>query len=99
MPNRVYITRADHWEDGAESPIEVSEWREFVRANSEFKLVDPESGKARWRLHPYGETVFFEVVDGNVVVDDPDAYASSTLRFIAHQLGGKVQGKKGRPYF
>ncbi len=99
MPNRVYITRADHWENGDESPIEASEWRQFVRDNSEFQFVDSETGRARWRLHPYGKPVVFELHEGNVVTDDPDVYASSTFRFIAHQLDAEVQGNRGKPYF
>jgi hypothetical protein len=99
MANRVYITRADHWENGGDAPIELSEWQSFVKANTEFKLAEPGSNRARWRLHPYGKTVVLQLVDGNVVVDDPDDYATSTLRFIAHQLDAEVQGKKGKKYF
>lgn len=98
MGYAVYITRARHHREGAQSPIPQRDWRAVIAADPDLGMEDQASIRARWAGPSTVEDPTIEWADGNLFSLDPDPSVIRKLIDIAGLLGGRVQGDTGELY-
>ena len=112
MGYELHVTRAKNWTDSEARPITEAEWRAHVATDLELEVTGiaevttPEGellryenpGLARWRGHPRGEEVWFDLRHGRVVVKNPDELTIVKMVSVARALGAWVVGDDGETY-
>lgn len=110
----LHITRADDdWSRKDKPEIALREWQDCLAAQADFDVTgvaettNPETGEvirveqpgiAAWRGHSSGETVWFSLWRGNVVVKNPDPETVGEMCSMAAALNARVQGDDGEWY-
>ena len=110
--SNVYITRTRHRTEVRQTPIGQDEWLEAIENESEMqvrgaaqtttgageKVRYENEGLTAWKGHPVCRRVWFDLRDGNVVVEDPDRITIEKMRDMAGKLGAKVRSDDGKEY-
>lgn len=95
----VYITRAPHYLDGAQDPIDKEDWRALVASDPELSTPDPSvPDYALWNGETTVTTPWIDLADGNLFSRSPDHSFVRKLIDIAGRLGAHVQGEGGELY-
>ena len=103
--NRLYITRARDRTGGRQMPIRYHEWYKAVEEDPEMRMRGAagtttgaggaphreNKGLAAWTGHPACKRVWFDLRDGNVVVENPDRLTIQKMRDVARKLGASVR--------
>lgn len=99
MGHDVYITRAPHFLDGAQDPIDKQDWRALVASDPELSMPDPAvPDYAVWSGQTGVRTPWIDLADGNLFSRSPDHSFVRKLIDIAGRLGARVQGEGGELY-
>lgn len=105
----LHVTKAEHWTEAEQSPIEMSAWLSLVASDPEL-AVSPHASYDReveekveranavlWRGHPEEEVpLWFEA--GEITAKNPDDATIVKLLEIAHGLQARVIGDDGEVY-
>ena len=103
----LHITRAKDWLGSESQPIGEADWLACVTADAELELTGvaeapplryENPGLAVWRAHPGGDSVWFDLRDGRVVVKNPDEATIAKALSIAKRLKARVVGDDGEEY-
>ena len=109
MAQKIYISRADRPDEGADTPITLDEWKTVVHDIPDIhffegegslpphlKAPTPSEGLARWAGHPRFDAVWLNHEEGVIYVEGFDAYVNMRMRVLANRLNARVMDKNGR---
>ncbi len=95
----VYITRAPHYLDGAQVPIDKRDWRALAGGDPELTVPDPSVPDfVVWTGPTAAQNPWIDLVEGNLFSRSPDHSFVRKLIDIAGRLGARVQGEGGELY-
>jgi hypothetical protein len=99
----LHITRAKEWTDSKKTPVPVEDWTQFVKSDSEFRIVQTKDAKdkpkdAIWVDPKDKREVYFYYSDGEITVKDPDERIIAEMKKVAVKLKAKVVGDDGEDY-
>lgn len=99
MGHDIYITRAPHFLDGAQHPIDKEDWRSLVASDPELSTPDPAvPDYAVWKGDTALKSPWIDLSEGNLFSRSPDHSFVRKLIDIAGRLGARVQGEGGELY-
>ena len=99
----LHITRAKAWVDSKTTPIPVEDWIQYVKSDSEFRLVQPQDPKdkskdAIWVDPKSKQECYFYYSDGEISVKNPSDSVIAKMKKVALKLKAKVVGDDDEDY-
>jgi predicted transglutaminase-like protease len=109
----LHITRAKDWTESKKTPISLQEWKEFIKTDKEFRLVDAaetknaktaevlkmqSEGMAIWADPKNKSECYFYYQEGEISVKNPEERIIDKMKIVAQKLKAKVIGDEGEEY-
>lgn len=87
-----HISRAKDWTQSKNTPIPLSEWKDCINSDKEFRPVDADKsqGMAIWTDSKNKKECYFSYHEGEISVKDPDGEVLNKMKSIARKLKAKV---------